>query len=476
MNGKNSHCMSKRILFLIAWLLSFAASAQTYDKAYLGNPWNDGKGATGLRLNRLEGAFAETYGSFVKGNLRSSSEAASAWTAGIKTAAVRHFGRFSAAGSFGYEQFWGRNMAGSMLIRPAYYPVDVYEFTPGPKVRQTYLMSGALCADISESWRIGTRLAFTSANLAKLKDLRHTTYLMDFSVLPGIQYHRDRFAVALNYLYARSVETIRAEQVGTKVASYEAFLDKGLFYGVGQLWTGSGVHLDETGVDGFPLREQMHGVSLQLSQGNFYAGVLARLRSGQAGEKQRVWYRFRGWDLDADAEYRFKTAGGSHSLHASFDFLSQGNNEYALEQKTEGGVTTTVTLGSNRVFGRSTAKAALRYAFTGRVMGFSLTGSFLDREGAASVMYPYLSTQRVWIPSVDARVSALAGPVAFRLDLGWACGKLSEQDTQVPHTVEPVSVPQRLERYFVRYREHMTCQKIVVAPGLRWRFARLATT
>ena len=259
--------MNRRILTCLATLLVTALSqAQTYDQAWHSNPWNDGKGATGIRLSEASGAYAESYGSFITGGLRSASEAASAWTAGVKTAAVRHFARFSAAGSFGYEQMWGEDMCGSMLVRPGFYPVDIYEFTPGSKVRQTYDMTGDLSIDLSPSWRAGVGTRFTSANYAKRKDLRHTTYLLDLALQPGIQYHRGRFAVALNYILSKNGETVRAEQVGTKVASYDAFLDKGLYYGTGQLWTGSGIHLDEAGVSGFPLSEWLQGGSLQLSR------------------------------------------------------------------------------------------------------------------------------------------------------------------------------------------------------------------
>ena len=260
--------MNRRILICLATLLIPALShAQDAGNVWTSNPWNDGKGATGIRLSEASGAYAEASGSFVTGGLRGTSEAASAWTAGVKTAAVRHYGRFSAAGSFGYEQLWGRDMCGSMLVRPGYYPVDVYEFTPGPKVRQTYTLSGELSIDLSPSWRLGVGTSFLSSDYAKRKDLRHTTYLLDLGVRPGIQFHRGRFAVALNYILAKNGETVRAEQVGTKVASYDAFLDKGLYFGTGQLWTGSGIHLDEAGVSGFPVGEWLQGGSLQLSRG-----------------------------------------------------------------------------------------------------------------------------------------------------------------------------------------------------------------
>ncbi len=473
MNVKRSRCMSKKTwICLAALLVTFASQAQSYEMAWRSNPWNDGKGATGIRLVEASGAYAESYGSFITGGLRTSHEAPSAWTAGVKTAAVRHFGRFSAAGSFGYEQMWGKDMCGSMLIRPGYYPVDVYEFTPGPKVRQTYDMSGDLSVDLSPSWRLGVGTDFMSANYAKRKDLRHTTYLLDFSVLPGIQYHKGRFAVALNYILSKNGETVRAEQVGTKVSTYDAFLDKGLFYGTGQLWTGSGMHLDEAGVDGFPLSEWLQGGSVQLSRDGWYFGVRSRVRRGQAGEKQKVWYRFNGWDLDADLDYRFRTGAGMHRLHGAFSFFAQDNDESALEQKTEGGVTTTVTIGANRVFSRSVASGSLRYDFTGKGWDLSVETSLTEQEGAASVMYPFLFQERTLVPAADLCIRAVAGRFTFRMASGWSCGTLTGTDRQVAHSVTAVSSPERLESYFLRYQDQLTAQKISLSPGLRYTFGK----
>ncbi len=461
--------MNRRILICLATLLIPALShAQDAGNVWTSNPWNDGKGATGIRLSEASGAYAEASGSFVTGGLRGTSEAASAWTAGVKTAAVRHYGRFSAAGSFGYEQLWGRDMCGSMLVRPGYYPVDVYEFTPGPKVRQTYTLSGELSIDLSPSWRLGVGTSFLSSDYAKRKDLRHTTYLLDLGVRPGIQFHRGRFAVALNYILAKNGETVRAEQVGTKVASYDAFLDKGLYFGTGQLWTGSGIHLDEAGVSGFPVGEWLQGGSLQLSRGGLYFGVQARARKGQAGEKQRIWYRFGGWDLDADLDYRV----GAHRLHGSFGFFAQDNDESALEQKTEGGVTTTVTVGSNRVYSRSVASGSLRYAYVGKGWGLSAGASLTDREGSVSVMYPCVHAERLLVPAADLDLRLDAGRFTLSFSSRWTCGTLTDKDTRVAHQVTPLSEPVRLDGYFVQYREQMTAHKLTLSPRVRYTFGK----
>lgn len=473
MNVKHSRCVNRIsfICFATALLCAFTASAQDYFMAWDSNPWNDGKGATGIRCSEASGAYAESYGSYVMGGLRGNSDAATAWTAGVKTASVRHFGKFSTAGSFGYEQMWGQQMCGSMLIRPGFYPVDIYEFTPGPKLRQSYSVAGQLSVDVAPSWRLGLGTDFLSSNMAKRKDLRHTTYLLDFSLFPGVQYHSGDFAVALNYLISKNGETVRAEQVGTKVASYDAFLDKGLYYGVQQLWTGSGTHLNEAGVDGFPLSEFIQGGSLQLSSGGFYFGVMARIREGRAGEKQKVWYRFNGWDLDADLDYRFRTSAGVHRLAAGIVFFAQDNDEYALEQRTEGGVVTTVTIGSNRVFSRSTATASLGYGFTGRSWGLDVSASLTDKEGAASVMYPFLTVRKLLIPAVDMKFSASAGRFGFGLSSLWSCGFLTESDRLVAMADGVIGSPMRLEQYSLDYDELMTVHKLALAPSLRYTLA-----
>lgn len=453
-------------------LVCIATSAQTYDKVFRRNPWNDGNGFVGIRQDSVNVAVAEASGSYENGGYRTSSQAETAWTAGARAAAVRHLEKFSMAGSFSFEQFWGHEMMGSMFVRPGFFPVDIYEFTPGDKDRQTYSMTGALSVDLSPEWRIGGGVDFTSCNFAKLKDLRHSTYMLDFSVKPGVQYHRDGFAIGLNYIFNKTSETVAADQIGVKSATYDVFLDKGLFYGEGEVWTGSGVHLQEPGVSGFPISQTSHGLSLQMSGRRLYAGLSWNAHSGKAGEKDRIWFRYRGYDLGANIVAMFPAAAGMHRLRGNVKFFRQANDETVLERINEGGVTTTTEHGANQLFLRTRLNASLEYDFNGRGWNAGARLAYAQNEGLQSGMYPYLGAQVLKVPSVEAHGAVTAGAFDLRLSLSWANASLSDDLTQVTAVSGVVGEPKRLERFFVRFREHATSDRINLAPSVRYNFCK----
>lgn len=428
------------ILSLCLTLMPLCGLSQSYDRSYKGNPWNDGKGPTGLRLVGTGGAFAEGYGSYIQGNLRSSSEAASAWTAGTRAAALRQYDRLSLAGSLDLSQTWGQGMAGSLMARPGAYLVDFYEFSPAPKLCQNADLSATLCQDLSDAWRWGVKGDFGFARKRKQETLSHTASYLMAGIQPGIQYRQDRFALALNYQFLYNTDRVRVTEAKGAAEHPTVFSDVGLYYGTEDPWekslVGEEVIFDET----------FHGLSLQLSEGNLYAGTAVRLRDGHLFRAQENLFHFSGWDLDADLEWR----RGPHRLHASVDFFSQAGRSSGSS-------------GSQPT--RSTLKGALQYGFSGKGWGFSAVASMLDREGSTLAGGSFTVTQQVLIPSLDTRWTLSLGRALFSLGAGWTCGRLTES------LLPPGANPLRLDRYFVKYREHMTSQKITLAPGLRYRFA-----
>ena len=75
------------------------------------------------------------------------------------------------------------------------------------------------------------------------------------------------------YILWKTSESVEAEQVGIAESSYNAFLDKGLMYGIYSIWTGSGLHIEEDGVKGFPVKDLSHGAALQAQYKGLFAEV-----------------------------------------------------------------------------------------------------------------------------------------------------------------------------------------------------------
>lgn len=324
MNAKRSHSTLRGIVLLLAGaLLSVPLHAQ---------------------------GDAQVYGKFTSGEFRTPSEGSQLWTAGAKASAETLKRGFSFNGHFGFEFTYGDKMMGSMFTSPGYYPVDVLEFTPGPKTKQTYEIGGGLSWHNRSQWVPSLQASFKGINYAKRKDLRHTTYRQEAGVAPSILYEGGSFSIGAGYLLEKTSEFVQAEQVGSATAeSYYAFLDKGQRYGTYQVWNGSGTHLAESGVDRFPVKEIANGAALQAQVGPVEAEASCRFYSGIVGEKGFTWFRFPGAKVESSLRWNLETGAGSHLFQADYQWRSQTLYETVLDRETSGGVTTPVIYGENRI-------------------------------------------------------------------------------------------------------------------------------
>lgn len=472
MNAKHSTCMNRRsVIFILALMLgALPLEAQSYFQIFRRNFWNDGDNVVGMRQDSVSRSVVDIHGGYVAGGFRASFEAESQWNVGLHAATIQHLKNFSLAGEFGFEQAQGEGMRGSMFTKQGFYPFSIYEFTPGRKNLQVYNIKGGLSVDVAPRWRIGGRIDMQTSNYAKLKDLRHTNYRLELTVAPGFQYHYGKFAIGATYIYSRNTENLVAEQVGSSVSGYEVFIDKGLFYGVQELWTGSSTHLSEAGVNGFPVCENIHGASVQASYGNLYADVRWRSRYGVAGEKQCIWFRFPGWDLHARAGYRFFTPKGTHVFKLGFDILDQSNYETILDKITSGGVTNFVEYGSNLIFRRVVTDAALDYKFTGRLWEFGGTLMVAEQQGEVSLMYPYVARQDLIIPGAQASALRHLGRFDVGLMLKWSQGAIRDKIVSLDDASGVQGELTRLDSYYIRFKEQMTCYKFFISPSVRYRF------
>ena len=58
-------------------------------------------------------------------------------------------------------------------------------------------------------------------------------------------------------------------------------------YGAYEAWSGSGIHLSESGINGFPIKELSHGAAVQAQWGSLY-GDLEYLHSSGTAERKRL--------------------------------------------------------------------------------------------------------------------------------------------------------------------------------------------
>lgn len=476
-----------------AWLLcSVALSAQPYGTGFSSgksaetrliedgpfgrierrNPWNGGWNVNGLRTDSVTVSYAELHGNLTSGGFHDTWQAATSWNAGAEAKTIMHLKKISMSGSFSFDSFSGKEMCGQMSARPGYYPFDVIEFTPGDKTMQTYSFSGGITADLAPGWRLGGKIDYTGANYTKRKDLRHSNYLLDMTISPSFMYHDGDLALGLAYIFGKNSETIDAEELGISSSTYYAFLDKGLMYGSYEVWEGSGVHLSESGINGFPVKELLHGAAIQVQWKRFFAEVTCMYSKGSAGEKQSIWFEFPGHRTAARLGYAFGKDGSMHTLRLDAEWNRQINNENVLGQETENGVTVTKRYGSNNIFERQSFSVNPDYEWISGKAAIRAGAEFALLSRLSSQMYPYLFSRNDNMASVYVSGNVKLKMFDIKAGLAFKSGWSGESDRTVENGVETGDLPYRLSEWYDIQNEYMTASRLDAALALRFNFLK----
>lgn len=447
MNAIRSHC-TNRILFLVVGALLCARAAFAQE--------------------------ARLTGSFTSGGFRGPSEAETLWSVGAFAGGEKEWPDLILRGHFGFTQEYGTAMCGSMFTEPGYYPVDVVEFTPGDKSRQTYDIGGGLALKNASRWIPGADITFRGINYAKRKDLRHTTYRQEMALSPFVQYKADGWHADLRYTFGKTSEFIQAEQIGpARAESYYAFLDKGLFFGTYQAWDGSGVHLSEPGVDRFPVNELSHGVSLSAEGFGLEASAGFTYSMGEVGEKGYTWFRFPSREIDAMAAYTFMENDIRHRIRAQYSWKNRRLFESVIEKVNDGGVTTPSIIGANRVYLEKRMDLAFSYRIDwpdGRTLeAFMLID---DERRLSTLMFPFFDLDTANHFAFGVESTRPVGPFSIRG--GFRVGALAFDHQDSVNTdndnIGVSSTPFRLTDWFEKDAEWTDALRLGLSLALRYNF------
>ena len=402
---------------------------------------------------------ASLYGGFEEGGYKPAFQASSLWKAGAGAQGVLHTNKTSWQGSFSFEQLDGKEMFTSMFLEPGYFPVDVVEFTPGDKTRQTYKLGGGFATNLTDEWILGGKAAYSASNYAKRKDIRHTTYGMSLRVEPTLTFKMYEGAgLSVAYVFQKRTESIDAEQVGSATdESYYAFLDKGIRYGTYPVWDGDGLHLDEAGVGVFPVREYENGFAYVISLPDFSCGMEALWKHGTVGEKGYDWFRYPGHDFSVFLERKWRR----QDLRVEMKIQDDQLEEAVLDKVSSGGVTTPVVYGYNAVSDRSSVSADLKYGlrFTQgplkRIQATLHGGIWTEKS---YLMYPYTDQNDRYNVSASLLAAFRFGRVDLALRANGGFGDWTEQGLR-GGTEEVQSIPFRLEGDWLRKMEYFSTTK-----------------
>ncbi len=448
----------------------FRAGVLRYDRVHKNNFWNGSRNITGVRQDSISRSFAELYGSYEEGSLRDTWQPEKGWSAGVATASIRHLEKISFAGSFSFDQTEGYGMCGSMFIKPGLYPVDVLEFTPGRKTLQTYSFDGGISYDVAPSWRIGAKMDFEAANISKRKDLRHSNKRLEMAVAPGFMYHSGDFAIGASYIFEKTSETIEAEQVGTSESSYLAFLDKGLMYGAYSEWTGSGIHLDDLGVNGFPVSDFSNGIAVQMQWKGIFAEIEYLNMWGKTGEKEYIWFNFPGNRVDAQIGCTFNDRVMKHNALVRFGWNGLGLDENVLEKVTENGVDIVLDHGSNRILSREVISVAPEYEIVNELMELWAGAEMKWMNSVGSQMYPYVHEQSLFTYSAGLGICMFMNGCDFGVKVHVMGGKVEENERMMSEGSGVQGRPFRLDEWYEKSIDYQTSVKLLTSVALKYNF------
>lgn len=343
------------------------------------------------------------------------------------------------------------------------------------------MFSGGIAVPLNDRLTVGAKMDFESDNYAKRKDIRHTNYRLDMTVTPSAVLRLDKWTVGAAMIFSKNSESIQAEQIGTATAdSYYAFLDKGMMYGVQQVWNGSGIHLSESGLDRFAVKEYSYGASAQierpLADGALYADIEWLASSGGVGEKSYTFFRFPGRSVTARLGYRHETGNGTNIFRIRYNWFRQWNNEYVIDKVSSGGVTVPVTYGHNRIFERRRMRVATEYSFYGTgqlswLYRIHAEAGYAKGNELSSAVYPYSFKGNEEIVSASAAAQFRLGRFRLGCGLDFLKGFRDETAGMTGEGADHGASPFRPESWYNLWNEWENAARLGAALSLRYDFS-----
>lgn len=472
MNAKSSLYIIKCVTILV--ICTSTAVAQDYESLQIQNIWSQSANPSASRLFESSAAYIESQTDLQSGKYFSPNDASYQWGAGARAKSIKNLDNFSMKGGFSFKNTQLYQTCGSISVYPGYFPVDIYEFTPGRKTLQHYNMHGGIAKDLSEELIIGGALYYDAINYSKRKDLRYTTYYMSMNADLGMLWHNDICKVGLSYSYARKTQTSTAEVLGVSSAVYYAFIDKGDAYGVNDLWDNSSVHLKDSGINGFPIKENAHSLGFQAGISNMlYADILLTYKTGQIGEKQKIWFDYSGYEAASSIVYHISTESVNHYIRLNYKLIRQDNKENILEDITQNGVTTTYNYGGTPIYSRELHVPSLKWNMisnSGLMVEAKLFA--VAQRSLSSSIYPFVSSRELYTYGTYLKAHYDIGHFRLGAYIMGRKGACHEYKNIVSGSPTTQSNPERASQYNAQILEYRTSPFVLCMPSVRYIFSK----
>jgi hypothetical protein len=393
-------------------------------------------------------------------------------------------------GSMSYDNFSGKDMAGSVFIDPSHKPFDIVEDSltnMGTKHLDTYKLTGGMGIDIYHGISLGARIDYTTANYAKYKDLRHKNSMMDFIMTTGLYLPITKYVfIGMYYKYRRNTESLDFSTYGKTEKKYMSLICYGSFTG----------QLEQFGATGYtgsnyemPLLDEYHGGGIQTewkiaAHLSWYNSFSMSERNGYYGRKSAYTITYSKHDsrlYDYQSRFTLTYPQSQHQLELSIksENLENKENSYS-EIINSSGATTYQYYEALKRANRLWTDAIIAYtAYVGIVNEMPVwtvsTVTNMSRRRQTAYLYPYYRRQNLYNQeySMDISHNMIASRGILSLSVGGSykngSGEPYEDGTYTSPS-DKQSAPPSMDTYLYREYEYLTASQYSLRAAVGYTF------
>lgn len=488
---KYTFIISALILCQLAFVQAVKAQAKKqvqekclyhFDDLQRKQTWTDSYNAAGLNfIDFNNSSYIETYfgkndGPFVKFN-----ESDNSYNFGLRTASYTKFKKTTFFGKIDYNNFKGQNMTWSGLIYPERYLMLVADDRPAVKAKESYKLSGGFSSPLSQNLIFGLQVNYETAMLAKRKDLRHRTDLLDFETTAGLLYKTENFNFGLNYYYRKFHENVTFSKIADDEILYTGYLFKGLWFGMFDIWNQAELNLSREFVD------VIQGGSVQIEyvkdRFRFHNELTYKFQDGLTGPgKDRAYTQNEGTTIEYKGIAQFEQDEMRHYLKVKTNYSDAVNYDNVTNTERIGGITTIIQYGKNKAFAKRSFDMSAEYELAlGKFKcspdwNFKAGYQFSSYSAVSSLVVPFYFSQEVNITTGYGKINKNFLMQKGMIDLSLMGGySMGNGDKLKMHTAAGASdqiseeiIPDHKMDMLSREYEYMTKGKLLGEVGFRY--------
>ena len=422
MKINNKYIIIISALFLSQLFVNATATAQNkrkvqekclyhFDDLQRKQTWTDSYNAAGLHfIDFNNSSFVEAYMGKNDGPFVKYYESDNSFNFGLRTASYTKIKKTTFYGKIDYNNFSGKNMTWSGLINPERYLLSVADDRPADKRKESYKLTGGFSSPIADNLLFGLQINYETADLAKMKDLRHSTKLLDFEVTGGFIYKTEMFNFGANYYYRKFHENVNFSKVAEDDVLYNGYLLKGLWFGMNAIWNQDILNLSR------PFVDVIKGGSVQVEyirdNFKFHNEFTYKSQDGVSGpgadraysQSDAVAYEYKG-------VAQFETDETRHYLKVKTNYTEATNYDKITSTERIGGITVVYYYGLNKTFAKNTFDLNAEYELAlGKYKcspdwNFKAGYSYSSVAGLSSLISPFYFSQDYQITSGYGKVN-----------------------------------------------------------------------